>query len=102
MEQEYDGFTLTDAETVCAIYVCSQCEGELATIPTDFINPDGLFYVICPDHGNIELIGRISRTTVAIRNERGIWEFPKAIRALPDLWGVLIRDRKTIMQELGY
>lgn len=87
---EYDGFTLRDAETVKAIYACSQCEGELAIVPSFF--SEYVFFVICQEHGNVELIGRISKTTVAIRNERGVHEFLPALRALPDLWGDLLNQ----------
>ena len=100
---EYEGFTLEDAETVKGVYVCSQCEGELAVVPSFF--DEELFLVICPEHGNIETIGRISKTTVAIRNEQGLFDYPRAIRALPDLWGHLIptkEDRQQILQSLGY
>ena len=104
MEIELDGFTLSDAETVVGIYVCSQCEGGLKIVPVDW-EAGNLYYVICPECGNVEQIGRISKTTVAIRNERGIWDFPIAIRALSDLWGHLIakkEDRKAILNQLGF
>jgi hypothetical protein len=100
---EYEGFTLQDAEIIQSVYACSQCEGELAIIPDFFDNDNWL--VICPEHGNIEIIGRISKTTVAIRNERGVFDFPKAIRALPDLWGELIpntESREKIIRSLGF
>ena len=86
----YDGFSLHDAEIVKAIYACSQCEGGLAVVPS-FLDDD-VFFVICPEHGNVETIGRISKTTVAIRNERGVYEFLPALRALPDLWGDLLDE----------
>lgn len=100
---EFDGFTLHDAETVKAVYTCSQCEGELTVVPSFF--EDDIYFVICQEHGNVELIGRISKTTVAIRNERGVFDYPKAIRALPDLWGHLIptkQDRAKMMHDLGF
>ena len=85
---EYEGFTLQEAETVQGIYVCSQCEGGLIIVPSFF--DDELYFVVCPEHGNIEKIGRISKTTVAIRNEQGLLKFSSYIHALPDLWGELI------------
>ncbi len=100
---EYDGFTLEDAEKIKGIYVCSQCEGELTIVPSFF--DEDVYFVVCFEHGNIEQIGRISRTTVAIRNEQGIFQFLPACRALPDLWGSLIPAKRTIEQmkhELGY
>lgn len=97
---EYDGFTLSDAEIVKSVYACSQCEGELSIVPS-FLDED-IYFVICLDHGNVEQIGRISKTTVAIRNERGVFEFPKAIRALPELWGEFIRPEKEMLKELGF
>ena len=102
-ENELEGFTFEDAERVVAIYACSQCEGDLSVIPIDW--QEDLYYVVCPDCGNIEIIGRISKTTVAIRNERGIWDFPKVIRALPELWGGLIptkEEHEKTIHELGF
>lgn len=100
---EYEGFTLDDAEIVQRVYVCSQCEGELSIYPT-FLDPD-LYVIVCLEHGNIERIGRISRTTVAIRNEQDVFQFLPACRALPDLWGYFIpakREAKVILSELGF
>lgn len=105
---ELEGFTLEEAERVVSIYACSQCEGDLRIIPSDWelaFAENELYYVVCPDCGNIEQIGRISKTTVAIRNEHGVFEFPRAVRALPDFWGELIPPKKQtseIMKELGF
>lgn len=100
------GFTLEDAEIVKSVYACSQCEGELQIIPIDFTLADQeRWFVVCPDCGNIESIGRISKTTVAIRNERGIFDYHRVIRNLPDLWGHLIPTKEAIAQtirELGF
>lgn len=105
--REYlEGFTLTDAELVCNVYVCAQCEGDLSFVPCEW-DTELIYrwYVICPECGNVEEVGRVTKTTIAIRNERGIFEYPRAIRALPDLWGHLIpteQDRKVILSQLGY
>ena len=98
MNYEAEGFTLEDAETVKGVYVCSQCEGELTIIPSFF--DEAVYFVVCFEHGNVEQIGRISKTTVAIRNEHGIFQFLPACRALPDLWGALIPPKKTVAQNL--
>jgi hypothetical protein len=100
---DLEGFTLEDAELVKSVYACSQCEGELTIVPSFF--DDDTYFVICLEHGNIEQIGRISKTTVAIRNEHGVFEYPKVIRALPDLWGHLIPNKQTIQEmihQLGF
>ena len=101
---EYEGFSPTDAEIVCSVYVCAVCEGGLIYVE-NFIAQDGTRIVICPEHGNVESIGRITKTTVAIRNERSVFEFPRAIRALPEFWGELIptkQDRERMIKELGF
>lgn len=101
---EPEGFTLNDAETVCNVYVCAQCEGELTYIE-NLISQDGSYIVLCPDCGNVEQVGRITRTTVAIRNEHSVFEFPRAIRTLPEFWGDLIptqADRNKMLKELGF
>lgn len=100
------GFLLDDAEIVKSVFACSQCEGGLQIVPMEFSTAEEpRWFVVCPDCGNIETIGRISKTTVAIRNERGIFDYPRVIRALPDLWGHLIptkEDIEKIIHELGY
>jgi hypothetical protein len=95
-----EGFTLDEAERIISVYACSQCEGGLAMIPSEW--DMDIWLVICPDCGNVEQIGRISKTTVAIRNERGVFDFPKAVRALPEFWGELIKDKNTALKELGF
>ena len=103
LELEYEGFPLAEAETITAVFVCAQCEGALY-IQRDIIFED-VYQVFCPDCGNVERVGRISKTTVAIRNERGVFEFPYVIRALSDLWEELIPAKKPIKQnlkELGF
>lgn len=101
------GFTLEDAEIVKSIFACSQCEGSLQIVPNFADNER--WFVICPDCGNIESIGRISKTTVAIRNEQGIFDYPRVIRNLPDLWGHLIPTKEVLkntieknLRELGF
>lgn len=97
------GFTLEDAEIVKNVYACSQCEGGLQIVPNFADNEH--WFVICPDCGNIESIGRISKTTVAIRNERGIFDYHRVIRNLPDLWGHLIPTKEAIaetIRQLGF
>lgn len=97
------GFSLEDAEVVKNVFACSQCEGGLQIVPMDFtIESDNneRWFVVCPDCGNIETIGRISKTTVAIRNERGVFDYPRVIRALPDLWGHLIPTKEESRQRI--
>lgn len=106
MDVDFEGFTLSDAETIKGIYVCSQCEGELVIVPFQWEQElSERFSVVCLDCGDVEQIGRISRTTVAIRNERGIWDYPKVIRILFDLWGELIptpESREKMIKDLGF
>ena len=113
---EPEGFTLEQAETIVSVFACAQCEGELRIIGNDYdlckefkielSHDEGeRCYVICPDCGNVEQVGRISKTTVAIRNEQGRFEFPKYIHSLPDLWGELIHtkeQRDEIIKSLGF
>ena len=110
-EKVVEGFTFEEAERIQGVFVCSQCEGNLVIVPTFQNEPDDesekRFWLICPDDGNIELIGRISRTTVAIRNEQGLMQYGSVIRLLSDLWGHLIpvREKRSIaenMKKLGF
>lgn len=106
--EELEGFTLEQAEIVTRVYACAQCEGDLLIAPSDFeiaFESNERYYVVCPDCGNVEQIGRISKTTVAIRNERGVFDFPKVIRTLPEYWGELIptkAQQEQSIKELGF
>lgn len=99
---DYEGFTEFDAKVVVADYVCSVCEGDLSIVPVEG-RPERL--VVCPEHGNVESIGRITKNTVAIRNMRSATDFHKVIRNLSEFWGVLIptkADRERTIKELGF
>ena len=88
-----EGFPLFEADRIVQIYACSQCEGDLVKVPSEW-DPD-TWLIECPDCGNIELIGRISKTTVAIRRERGVAEYYNYLRKHPDLWGDLLEKYRT-------
>lgn len=95
-----EGFALDEAERIQGVYVCSQCESELTIFP-EFIQSDDdeeRFVVVCPQHGNIELVGAVSKTTVAIRNEWGLVHFREYCRNHSDYWGCLM-DRPSIIRE---
>ena len=90
---ELESFSLEQAKTIVAIYVCAQCEGELQITSSDWnlaIEDNVLFDVLCPDCGYIEQVGRISKTTVAIRREQGVHSFYRVVKTLPNLWGELL------------
>jgi len=111
-----EGFRMLEAERIKLIYVCAQCEGGLSVIPSWW---DGdIWLVECPDDGNIETVGRISKTTVAIRHENAVNLYVPMIKKHLDLWGELYeryRDKLTpvkvrpdekrqdaILRELGF
>jgi hypothetical protein len=103
---EYEGFTDYDAHQVTAEYVCSICEGDLSVIEQDG-RPERL--VVCPEHGNVEDIGRITKNTVAIRNANAAIHFRRVIYNLPEFWGVLIPTKAEVearrnksLAELGF
>lgn len=82
-----EGFRMMEAERIKLVYVCAQCEGELVSFPSWW---DGDRWLVeCPDDGNIEKVGRISKTTVAIRRENAIMLYPTMIKRHRHLWGEL-------------
>lgn len=103
---DYEGFTDFDARAVIAEYVCSVCEGDLSI---EYIEGRPERLVVCPEHGNVESIGRITKNTVNIRNANAAIQFQRVIYNLPEFWGVLIPTpeqvaarRKKSLSELGY
>lgn len=88
------GFSPWEAEHVVLGYVCAVCWSTLLSLK---ISGDRLYIVVCPEHGNIELCGRITKNTVSIEIDRGYRKYHEVIRNLPDLWGHLAQsgfDRK--------
>lgn len=79
-------FTWREADQVISEYVCALCHSEL--IP---IHPDGQERValVCPEHGDVCQIGRVTRSTVSIQYETAYRAYHEVIRNLPDLWGHL-------------
>ena len=83
------GFTGWEAEHVVTGYVCALCWSTLLALK---IRGDYMYIVVCPEHGNIELCGRITKNTVGIELERGYRLYHEVIRNLPDLWGHLAQE----------
>lgn len=81
------GFEPYEASAIIKDFVCAVCWSSLITIQ---IPGDRIMIIACPEHGNIELCGRITKNTVSIELERGAKNYDKVIRNLHDLWGHLI------------
>ena len=81
------GFSPSEAYDVVENFVCALCWSSLLAI---HVQGDYLMLVVCPEHGNIELCGRVTKNTVSIELERGFENYHKVIRNLADLWGHLI------------
>lgn len=86
LPEEVIGFSEFDAGLVKSYFVCAVCWGELAIMK---VSGDRICIVVCPEHGNIELCGRVTRNTVSIEIERGYRQYHEVIRNLQDLWGHL-------------
>ena len=97
-----DSFDPFEAEQVVRDYACGVCYSQL----TQLYQPgDRRVLVVCPEHGNVTRVGRVMWATVDIRMAQAKFNFPHAVRALPDLWGELIppkKSEKQIMYELGF
>lgn len=81
------GFGPYEACNVVSNFVCAVCWSSLLTIQ---VQGDRIMLVVCPEHGNVELCGRITKNSVSIEMERGARNFQKVIRNLSDLWGHFI------------
>jgi hypothetical protein len=100
--REPEGFSQMDAQEVVKEYVCGVCQGQLTII----LQPNqALALVVCPEHGSVEKVGRVTRSTVMIELERAHRDYRQAVRNLADLWPGLQEPKKTeaqILHELGY
>lgn len=83
------GFEPIEVEGVIANYVCAVCHSALLHIP---LPNQRLEIIICPEHGNVEKVGRVMKSTVSIEMERGDHQYWEVIRNLPDIWGHLIES----------
>lgn len=77
-------FTQAEAAQVVKEYVCAVCHGSLTIqhIP----NHERLF-VMCPDHNNVCLVGRVMRSTVNYQIEVNTRSYYQFIAAMPDFFG---------------
>lgn len=80
------GFEPWEANYVARDFVCAVCWSSLIAIQ---LESDRTMIVVCPEHGNVELCGRITKNTVSIELENGFRRYHDVIRNLPDLWGQL-------------
>lgn len=82
-------FTQDEAEHVCNEFVCPVCHGDLSVL---YIASSPRVVVICPDHGSVCSIGRVTRNTVSIELEKSFAVYQSVIHNLSDLWGYLDRE----------
>ena len=100
-----EGFTVFEVPEVLENYVCAVCYNELLV----FQMPGDIACIVaCPEHGSIEICGRVRHSTVNINYERSTRQYWQVIRNLDDLWGELIPPEPSkarvsrSIRELGY
>lgn len=76
-------FTCADAEAVVQEYVCAVCTHDLETVQVPGTNS---CIVVCPLHGDVTAVGRVTRATVSINMERESMQFHSAVANLADLF----------------
>lgn len=91
------GFEPWEYQSVVKDYVCAVCHGQLVAYDV----PEERFYIIvCPEHGNVEVVGRVRREYVSREMENSHRQFGDVIRNLPEFWGELIQARKSESENL--
>lgn len=96
------GFEPWEIKEVTTDYVCPVCYGALTALD---IPNERIYIVVCPEHGNVEQIGRVRREWVSREMEQERRSFDKVIRNLSEFWGELIPPKKSIgenLKELGF
>jgi len=100
-----EGFTVMEVPEVVENYVCSICHNDLLVFQEQ---GDINCIIACPEHGSVEICGRVRNSTVSIDMERATRQYWQVIRNLSDLWGELIPPEPSkekvarIINELGY
>lgn len=82
-------FSQSEVDTVISDYVCPVCTGDLQYF---YIPNNPRVVVVCPIHGNVCDIGRVTRNTVSIESEKSFRSYQEVIRNLSDLWGDMIHE----------
>lgn len=99
MQIEYDEtFTQAEAPDVIQEYVCAVCHHDLEAV---YLNGESRVFIVCPIHGSVCQVGRITRNTVSIEDERAHLQFSHAVLMLPDLWPEVLQagmNRETAMK----
>lgn len=77
-------FRQSEIDPVIRDYVCAVCHLDLAV---QYIPNHERVFIVCPDHGNVCLSGRVMRSTVSIQMENSVRDYYTMLSALPDLFG---------------
>lgn len=77
-------FTQAESRIILNEYVCALCLSDLHII--EIPNHERVF-IVCPEHKNVCLTGRVMRSTASMRVERSHREFFPMVAAMPDLFG---------------
>lgn len=99
------GFSEAEYQRVIDKYVCAQCYGDLSIS----FAPNRKWYVFCPYHGNVEIVGRITKSWAEYIGQQWANEYLE----LRDKFDFILpageqranRERQspeTIIYELGY
>lgn len=86
MNHPFPDLTFSPSEVVIVLkeYVCAICHADLVAQP---IVNEARVFILCPEHGNVCLCGRVMRSTVSIKHETSYRDFYPALSLFPDLFG---------------
>lgn len=79
-------FSQSEIKPVTGEYVCAVCHSDLTV---QHIQGDSRVFIMCPEHGNVCLCGRVMRSTVNILLQAGSQEYYSMIASMPDLYANL-------------
>ena len=84
-------FAQSETDFITKNFVCAICHADLQVV---FMPNEARVLIVCIEHGNVCITGRVTHATVSIEMERSYRAFHKVVRNLSDLWGDLVE--KTI------
>ena len=96
------GFEPWEVKEVTTDYVCPVCHQQLVAFNVPM---DSIYIIVCPEHGNVESIGRVRRESVSREMEQAHRNFDKVVNNLSEFWGELKRKPQSVeenLKDLGF
>jgi len=93
------GFTWEQAQTIVRDYACPCC---FEALVFQHGGNEGNYRVECPEHGDVEIIGRVKNSSANFQCERAHFEQREVLINMPDLFQLEEKSKRDPLKELGF